>query len=575
MIVKYSNEFPYWIYGDNKIATKNHLEMWLNRYGNDYDNSFKVNEISKDNVIVIGKNPNLKYIHITKENQNFYYYQTDIEFIANNTYKLIFNLDWYATYFLDLMVNDKLIGEKCFVKRSHHAITPNDLFQTCLFKDEKLDNVSPIYSKMVFVEDELTSFNVNGKTFYNYENNTNLGYELNNYKFINIYGMWKAQAVDNKEGYYILPVSNQINISNEDMFFYKKNTSSGYSISGFNNRMKKIREINKNSNWANGFVGIFTGPNFIYLNAGGEVKQIPNTNGASLIGRVFSDSYFHKLNITKPLFKYTGNQKLLLNHKDGLYSPNILNYLDIKIGNSRLDALNFKYVYDTNTNEYFLRIKDGYCSFNESSFSFYNEPTLDNFDEIVKTFPGPLMSESQPYLQYIEQNKNRLNTSLAISGVGMVGSLATSIATGNPLGLLGVMGGMKNIANTAANLNDKKKELLDKPNASYDNDNAFYWLAYLLNNIKSTSLVYYRNLENLAKYNNEILYYGWKQNKYLDFRLPNLNKHFFIQIDAMELFNRNPKLFINIPKNYIELILEMLNNGLRLWTSLEIIYELQ
>ena len=50
-----------------------------------------------------------------------------------------------------------------------------------------------------------------------------------------------------KEGYYILPVSNQINNLNEDMFFCRKNTS-GYSINGFNNRMKKIREINKNSN---------------------------------------------------------------------------------------------------------------------------------------------------------------------------------------------------------------------------------------------------------------------------------------------------------------------------------------
>ena len=57
------------------------------------DNTFKVNEISKDNIIVITQNANIKYIHIRKANQNFYYYQTDIEFIANNTYKLIFNLD--------------------------------------------------------------------------------------------------------------------------------------------------------------------------------------------------------------------------------------------------------------------------------------------------------------------------------------------------------------------------------------------------------------------------------------------------------------------------------------------------
>ena len=192
MIDKYVlNNFPYWIYGDNKIATKNHLEMWLNRYGNDYDNSFKVNEISKDNVIVIGKNPNLKYIHITKENQNFYYYQTDIEFIANNTYKLIFNLDWYATYFLDLMENNKLIGEKCFVKRSHHVL--QDPFKSCVIEDEKLNEIIPVNTDINFIEDEMFSYNVDGKLFYGVEGKNISGvsgryycYDFSKYKFANI-----------------------------------------------------------------------------------------------------------------------------------------------------------------------------------------------------------------------------------------------------------------------------------------------------------------------------------------------------------------------------------------------------
>lgn len=563
MIVKYSQVFPYWIYGDNKIGNENTLEQWLNKNGYVYDNTFKVNELSKDNIIVITQNANIKYIHITKANQNFYYYQADIEFIANNTYKLIFNLDWYATYFLPLVPN--LQNQKCFVKRSHHQLDLQNLFQTCLFKDEKLDNISPIYSNINFVEDDLIVNSFQGKTYYKYDPLWNINYTLDGNKFINLYGVWKAQAVDNKAGYYILPITNQINENQENMYMLKEGSPA--ATFQFNNNILKIRQINQNSNWANGFVGIFTGPNYIYLGGVGEVKQITNTSSRTLVNRIMDNSYFLPYNITKQLFNFTGNQKLLLNHKDGLYSPNILNYLDIKIGNSRLDALNF----ELKNNKF--KIKKGYVSFNESSFLFYNEPTLDGFDDIVKTFPGALMSESKPYLEYIAQNKNRLNTSLATSGIGMLGSLATTIATGNPLGLLGVMGGVRNIVNTTASLNDKKKELLDKPNASYDSDNAFYWLIYLINNVKSTSLVYYRNLENLEKYNNEIVYYGWKQNKYINFQPTNLNNHFYIQIDAMELFNRSPNLFTNIPKNYIELILEMLNNGLRLWKTTEVQYE--
>ena len=31
MIVKYSQVFPYWIYGDNKIGNENTLDQWLNK----------------------------------------------------------------------------------------------------------------------------------------------------------------------------------------------------------------------------------------------------------------------------------------------------------------------------------------------------------------------------------------------------------------------------------------------------------------------------------------------------------------------------------------------------------------
>ena len=558
MIVKYSNEFPYWIYGDNKIATKNHLEMWLNRYGIDYDNSFKVNELSKDNVIVIGKNPNLKYIHITKENQNFYYYQTDIEFIANNTYKLIFNLDWYATYFLDLMENNKLIGEKCFVKRSHHAL--QDPFKSCVIEDEKLNEIIPLNTNLNFVEDDLISINREGKTFYKIDG-INTAYDLSTYRFGNIYAIWKREGVDNRNGYYIMPLSTQPGITSPDMYMYNDSSKTKFN---FNNCITKIRFINNDPNWMNSFIGIFTGPNFMKWET--YVKKIGTLNN-TLFFDGFNISYFEDYAIPKLLFNFSGNEPLRLNYTNGLYSPYILNFYDFKIGNSSLDCLNF----EIKNNKF--KIKDGFVGFNETGFVFYNNLTLENFNDTVKTYSGSLISESRPYLEYIAQNKNRLNTSLALGGISMLGSMVSSIAMGNPLMMGGALMGGRSIINTIANLKDKKRELLNKPNASYDNDNAFYGLFNLLKNIKSTSLIYYRDLENLAAFNNQIVYYGWKQNKYLPFNTTGLNKHFYIQIDAMELFNRNPKLFINIPKNYIQLILEMLNNGLRLWKTTDFQYK--
>ena len=115
--------------------------------------------------------------------------------------------------------------------------------------------------------------------------------------------------------------------------------------------------------------------------------------------------------------------------------------------------------------------------------------------------------------------------------------------------------------------------MLNKPNASYDNDNAYYGLSYLLDNIKSSSMIHYRGLKNLDKYNNEIVYYGWKQNKYLPFNIDGLNKHFYIQIDANESYNKYWYCFDLIPKIYLDQILELLNNGLRLWKDKDAQYE--
>lgn len=560
MIDKYIlNTFPYWIYGENKIASHDKFYEWLDQNGIEYDNSFKVNELSKDRLEIITKNPNIKYVSVFTDLKTYYYYQTNIEFIANKTYQVSFELDWYATYGLDLIRN--LNGKNVFVKRSHHALT--NVFETALFQDERLENISPVYSDLRMVED--SDYNrtqtINGKNYYYIGS---YGYTLDQYHFINLYGVWKAKAVDNRTGYYIYPITNETSIVSSNMSVDGRGTSLN-AIKSFNNGIGKIRDINTNTNWANGFLGIFTGPNFLKLNGEPNVSQIGNTSTPSLMSRIFATSYFQSYNIALPTFDYKGNQKLLLNYKGGFYSPTILNYLDIRMGNTKLDALNFEL---TSNNR--LEPKNGYIGFNETNFTFFNKLTLDDFNETVKTFPGPLLSEANPYLEYVAQNKYRINTSLALGGISMVGALAS----GNPLiGAAGLVGGATSMFNQISSLKDAKNRLLNKPNASYDNDNAFYGLSYLLDGIKSSSMIHYRELKNLDKYNNEIVYYGWKQNKYLPFNTIGLNKHFYIQIDANELFNQYPQLFSNIPQNYLEQIINLFNNGLRLWNDVVVQYE--
>ena len=63
MVDKYVlNTFPYWIYGENKIASHDKLNEWLDQNGIDYDNSFKVNELNKNYDICIFTGYDIEYV---------------------------------------------------------------------------------------------------------------------------------------------------------------------------------------------------------------------------------------------------------------------------------------------------------------------------------------------------------------------------------------------------------------------------------------------------------------------------------------------------------------------------------
>ena len=134
-----------------------------------------------------------------------------------------------------------------------------------------------------------------------------------------------------------MPISTQEKNNTADMFVYNIQASSKQA---FNNSIQNVRQINKNSNWANGFVGIFTGPSLITKDA--LVNQVNGLPTKTLFYNLFIISYFQEYNNPQTLLNYSGNEPLRLNFKNGLYSPNILNYYEFKMGNSNLDALNFE-----------------------------------------------------------------------------------------------------------------------------------------------------------------------------------------------------------------------------------------
>ena len=332
MISKYVlNTFPYWIYGENKIASHDKLYEWLDQNGIEYDNSFKINEISKDRLEIITKNPNIKYVEVFTDLKTYYYYQTNINFIANKTYQVSFELDWYATYGLDLIRDLK--GKNVFVKRSHHTL--QDPFKSCVIEDEKLNNIVPLNTNLNFIEDDLISINREGKTYYKIDG-IDTAYDLSTYRFGNIYAIWKREGVDNRNGYYIMPISTQPSITSLDMYMYNDTSKIKFI---FNNCITKIRHINNDPNWMNSFIGIFTGPNFMKWPT--YVKKI-GTLSNTLFFDSFNISYFEEYTIPKLLFNFSGNEPLRLNYTNGLYSPYILNFYDFKIGNSNLDCLNFE-----------------------------------------------------------------------------------------------------------------------------------------------------------------------------------------------------------------------------------------
>ena len=121
-VIRFTEKKPFWIFTDDKIYDNSSFMAWIIANGTDFNNDFKINEISKDEVIVITKNPNIEYFQFTRaaEPRNYFYYKTNTKFISNDLYQLDFELDWYATYYLEIAQD--VYSKKMYVKRSHNLL---------------------------------------------------------------------------------------------------------------------------------------------------------------------------------------------------------------------------------------------------------------------------------------------------------------------------------------------------------------------------------------------------------------------------------------------------------------------
>jgi len=198
---------------------------------------------------------------------------------------------------------------------------------------------------------------------------------------------------------------------------------------------------------------------------------------------------------------------------------------------------------------------------------------LQKLEERTKPLAGPLASTSNPFLEYIAQNRNRINSGIfgaATSGVGGLANIGLGVATGNPFavlnGIMGVGNAGLNIAKQFGEIKDTRNKLLPTQNASYDKDNVFYGEAFKANNDrKFYSLLIKRKLGNLSTFNDQVVFYGYIQNRYIipSFEFSNIKTHYYLQIDANEYYLRFKNHFKNIPLKFTNEILQILNEGVR------------
>lgn len=566
MIVKYSEVLPWWINNQEDKPNQSAFNEWIQL--NMQQENIKLNmqgDYSK--ITMLAKNPNIKYISVEVNNKTYYYYVENMNLIATLTYTFNLNIDTWSTYFMKVFFSINPDSE-VFIKRCHN-LTCDEKELTKTQEDSILDNIKPVIGNIdSWGESEFKKISV-GQEQYVFAKRDDLYYKGVNesYPSLNVVALYQHPNYVNSYLVFPLPKINK-------GFNFKVYDKKTLTITSYGNWSECYFDINQNQTFMNNFIGVYTIPNWLIAS---EIYYELNINGGKIIG----SSIPHKANKYDefPLY-FKINNYINLNNKNELLSPKIIDYIPLFYGKDRIYSTDFNSVRFTNKQS----MNPIYIDYN-GSFIAYFKNILGSLDTYAKRLPGPLKSTVDKYQEYVAQNQNRINSGIQSTTLGIIqgaGMIGVGAASGNPFAIAGGFGGLigsgTSLLNQTATILDMKNSLIPKQKQSFIIDNMYDFPEFSNKIMPQHLMIFKYELKNLVEYNNAIVLYGYEFNNLKKFKDAiingNASNHCFVSFRIDYYKKMFYKKYQSIPFRFQDEYFNLLNNGIRIWSTqnMEFIY---
>lgn len=562
MIVKYSTTLPWWIINQEDKPTMNAFNNWKQQYMVEKD--LKLNMVNDYSSLSLISNDNtIKYVGVEINGKHYYYYVIDFKLIANNTYTLDLSIDLWATYFMEAFFSIEP-NKEVFIKRCHN-LTTDEKELTKIQDDPVLDQIKPVIGNVdSWGEEEFKKVSVGSEEYiFPLDANTKSKGVGSWYSSINSVALYQHPSY--ADAYIMFPLP-QINTDKGANF--KTCNYNGLQVNAYNNWKQCYIDINKNQLFMNNFIGVYTVPNWLIMS---DFYYATNIDGKNFLGSIIK----HKAqNSYASNLRFNINKNMYLNNRTDLLSPKIIDYIPMFFGKDKINSTDFGTIDGTRQN-----MNNIYFDFNGTFIAYFTNK-LSGLESWPKKLPGPLKSTVDRYKEYVAQNQNRINSGIQSSTLGLVqgmGMIGVGAATGNPYtiagGFQGMVGGGHSILNQTATIMDLKNSLVPKQKESYVLDNMYDLPEGNIKPIKQHLLLFKYDLKNLVEYNNAIVLYGYEFNNLKTFQsstTPGFNaQHCFISFRIDYYKKMFYKKYQNIPLRFQETYLNLLDKGIRLWSSTE------
>lgn len=494
MYSRYSKKLPFWIINPENKPT---LDAWsdyitdqsiFTSIGNDDNSLFRYDERSLDNLTIISKDPDIKYLvlDITSSSPivskptlytDFYYHVERVSFYAMGVWKIEFKRDYITLWiqFLENIRYNRGIGDIRTLTTRTNLISDNYQFEDDKLKTLplkisgwKAEELEPV-SDILTIE-EIDSWNTQITAYYSRMRSD--WYGADRYKFPDI--RFHINFIKNDRDrtsfceYYVFNTEEygmvfipRVNFSPLGMseLYIPINT---INVSSGDIELARIyhpQDIEKylvNNKWASQFMGIYILPNWLTTSI--AIDYITNditvnvNNGSFTFTRLIQIPFgLNTIRIksikyqTPALLKTEISKKLGVKNKLVARSvfqslPTYLNHANTQINFQKypgfidLDTMIFEY--------------DFIFSGQGIAIYYSNYETVENW---IKTFPQQLPSSSSKFAQFIQANQNVLQTGIWVKQEEAKVNLATGAANalvgaiGSGIGLYG-FGQLRNVA---------------------------------------------------------------------------------------------------------------------------------